>query len=353
MEEPFVPEERSASVGERAFFSDRDSEETAEKVTLSKAIQSLETRSHFLDGYERKKTASLIWMGSVFGIVGFCFAFLIGLFEYLAPIQLQGKGFPSGVGYFPATIAEMVHNPHEPTGKVFFGFCFTSGMFLFASWYPWELRNVYTGDDETICKVSWPMLRQYVSPIGYMLSVTITAKPWTQATPEDMFTIAINQAGKVMFIFGFIICEWHTLWVSHPNTLGNRTKAVIKTREMKLRISMLFWVFSLMLGFFCLGSLVAFLPGSCPDLPKQYPWIGTYDTWSKDEKGDESHLTDTATGLFFLAKVLTYVCDSGIGLVIMYSHLLIWWFCDERHVDLHEKLRKAQKLMHSTEKPSN
>merc|ERR1719188_907835 len=125
----------------------------------------------------------MLFAGSISGLLGFIFAFVIGVIREC----MQGKSdvfdrpFKSGLGYFPSTVSEMVHDPDSPAGKVFFAFCFVGAVLIFFSWYPTMLRNAYIGDDPQICGVAWVTWRQFVPAPGMMKLSIITTVPLAQA----------------------------------------------------------------------------------------------------------------------------------------------------------------------------
>lgn len=292
-------------------------------------LAEVERRMDFLDGHDRKKMAATLFLGSASGICGFAFAFLIGLMTYMK----EHKEFSSGNGYFASTIAEMTHDPSDPSGKVFFCFIFLSGLLTFYSWYPWELRNVFTGDDETVCGVSWPMLRQFLVAPGLILMTTITIVPWEQMNLLDEYCFALHYLGWVMAVGGYVATEFHILWASAPGVTNRGTPAKVDHKELKLR--WLVWGNII----FCICLFVVF-KGILESLRKFGDSSkGVYaDVWV--HPNDNPHkvvLEDTASGIYFYLKIACYMSESGIGLSIMWSQMVVWYFCKERLVDLVDK----------------
>mmetsp|Transcript_81791 Transcript_81791/g.207804 ORF Transcript_81791/g.207804 Transcript_81791/m.207804 type:complete len:355 (-) Transcript_81791:109-1173(-) len=300
---------------------------------------SIDDKISFLVGYERKKCAALLFMGSIFGLLGFVFAFIIGLMKFLNPhISEFHERFASGNGYFPATVSEMVHNPQDPAGKCVFAFEFIGAIFIFLSWYPWELRNVYIGDSHCVpvCKnLSWSMFRQFCPPCGMMLVATVTTTPFAQATQLDYFCIAIHLTGAVMLFAGYAAVESHCLGFLHIKQ-HETMKKTLKPREVSLRYLCLVGIV-ICYVVFCTITAVVVLPLE--------QWGGKNDVWEKrtitDERGftfNKIVLVDTASGFVLWLKILSYVSEVACGLFLISSFLVIWYFCEERTTDLNDEL---------------
>mmetsp|Transcript_167247 Transcript_167247/g.537231 ORF Transcript_167247/g.537231 Transcript_167247/m.537231 type:complete len:355 (-) Transcript_167247:72-1136(-) len=300
---------------------------------------SFDDKISFLVGYERKKCAALLFMGSIFGLLGFVFAFIIGLLKFLNPhISEFHERFASGNGYFPATVSEMVHDPQEPAGKCFFAFEFIGAIFIFLSWYPWELRSVYIGDSHHVpgCKnLSWSMFRQFCPPCGMMLVATVTTTPFAQATQLDYFCIAIHLTGAVMLFAGYAAVESHCLGFLHVKQHETMQKT-LKPREVSLRYLCLVGIV-ICYVVFCTITAVVVLPLE--------QWGGKNDVWEKRTITNERGLTfkkmvlvDTASGFVLWLKILSYVSEVACGLFLISSFLVIWYFCEERTTDLNDEL---------------
>jgi len=300
----------------------------------------LRERVDFIDGFERKKTAALLFFGAIFGLLGFAFAFVIGFLTFAHPyISDFHQIFPSGWGYFPATVSEMVHDPTQPAGKCFFAFEFVGAIFIFNSWYPWHLRNVYIGDDATLpgLPISWMMFRQFIPPAGMMLVATVTTTPFAQATLLDYFCISIHLFGAVMLFAGYGVVEAITLGV-WPFTAPPVAERTIKACERTWRKV-------------CLGGLVAWYLVFCILqgvllLPLE-KFGGHNDVWGvvdvQDKYGrmvKEVVLQDTASGFILALKITSYASEVFCGLCLIASFLVIWYFCHERFADLNEELDK-------------
>jgi len=279
------------------------------------------------------KSTSLLLVGSVFGLTGFLLAFTIGFLKFWNPIDYEGKGYPSGWGYFPSTVSEMVYNPLEPAGKCFFAFELLASLMIFMSWYPWELRNVYVGDDSLVpfLGCSWMMMRQYSSAPGMSLLAIVTTTPFAQATVLDLFCISIHLGGAVMMFGGYILAEGYTLsWgpFSGPD-LGRRVHGT----EVFVRKALLTGIFVFYMLFSAFQGLLL--------LPDSMVPVCCYDVWSMPQNGTKHALVlleDTASQWVLVFKIASYLCEVICGLLLIISHIAIWYYCQERHVDLIEGL---------------
>jgi len=297
----------------------------------------LEEKVNFLMAYERKKCAALLFFGAIFGFLGFAFAFIIGFMKFLRPAESEfHEKFPSGYGYFPSTVSEMVHNPQEPAGKCFFAFEFVGAFFIFMSWYPWELRNVYIGDTFSMpfLSISWSMFRQFIPPAGMMLVATVTTTPFAQATELDAFCIGIHLTGAVMLFAGYAVVEAHTIGFLVKQ--HESTERAMGKKERRLRK-------------FCLTGIIACYAAFCTIqgivlLPLE-KYGGKNDVWEErrftlptGHHMAQMVLIDTASGFVLALKIASYACEVFCGLFLIASFLTIWYFCEERHSDLKDEL---------------
>merc|ERR1719436_675399 len=95
---------------------------------------------------------------------------------------------------------------------------------MLLSWYPWQLRNVYIGDDLVLGDglfgldptgrpngIKLLMLRQFLPPIGIMMVACIPAPPGANRQFTDKVSSIVHTMGAVMSIGGYAIIEFYTL----------------------------------------------------------------------------------------------------------------------------------------------
>jgi len=250
------------------------------------------------------------------------------------PVDLEGNTYPSGYGYFPSTVSEMVHDPADPAGKCFFAFELIGSIFIFVSWYPWELRNVYIGDDEEMFPgVSWVMARQFIPAPGMMIVATVSTTPIAKARPIDFICIGIHLTGALLLFVGYVIIEGKTLgWgvFKRAQTLH------INQAELRVRLLALSSLFGWYCAFCAVQVVMCVLP---PDMPGN-------DRWSYEDSDGIKHnakvLVDTAYGWFLYLKIFSYACEVICGVCLICNFLCIWYFAVERNIDLEENIEDIE-----------
>jgi len=105
----------------------------------------------------------------------------------------------------------MVHDTEDPAGRAFFAFEMTGVIFLFTSYYPWHLQNVFFGDDEQVCGVSWPMLRQVLPALGMWIVAMVPTVPVYKADIRSSMSIAIHGMFAMAMFIGYPIIEGKAL----------------------------------------------------------------------------------------------------------------------------------------------
>lgn len=303
---------------------------TAGDLTLSKRLDFVTTRIANVDANERKKTASLLAAGSVMGILAFSFVFITGFMQVH-----YSKKFDSGWPYFPSSVSEMGHDKTQASGKCFFGFMFLAALFIFQSWYPWELKNVYCGDDDGVGGVSFTMLRQLLPGPGIMIVAGVTSTPMAMATLLDWICIMIHMTGAFMAFMGYLFIEGHALGLMFRKSKTTWSSCARDTPEHRARkkcwicLNVFWWLF---LGLEVVYSGIPMIPGS-------EKWFCCNDDWKDDPHTYASTidaLNNSAYGFVLLVKVVMYFAEVGAGIALLASHLVIWYHCKERNVDLDE-----------------
>lgn len=318
-----------------AAFANRNHKTEEEPTPLDEQLK-------YLLLFERKKCSALLFFGALFGFLGFQFAFIIGFYKFCDPhVSEFHVHFPSGYGYFPSTVSEMVHNPQDPAGKCFFAFEFVGALLIFMSWYPWELRNVYVGDSTSISclnQLSWPMFRQFVPSIGMMIVACVTSTPFAQANVLDCVCISIHIIGALMLFVGYAMAEAKTIGFLNIKA-AEVTAKTVGEKERKVRKAFLAGLIVAYLAF-CTITVMLGLPldqiGGKPDV-----WEPKWRTTSEGHKEKLIVLVDTASGFVLGLKIASYALEVMCGICLIGSFFTIWYFCEERHSDLMDELHSV------------
>jgi hypothetical protein len=319
------------------------------QVKSAKSVNTISTRNQlnktdeylkYSLSFHRKRSAAMLWFGALFGFLGFGFAFLIGFWKFVSP-QLSEfhQQFPSGWGYFPATVSEMVHDPNDPAGMCFFAFEFIGALLIFSSWYTFELQNVYVGNSDLVplirlvpcTQISWSMFRQFVPSLGMMLVATVTSAPFAQASALDRVCISIHLTAAVMLFAGYAVCEaWNIGFCNKGSSIPTLKKAEVIVR--KLFLAGIIWFY---LGF-CILNVALLMPLDKYGLGKMDRWEPQTITHQDGSVFKEVVLVDTASGGVLFLKIVCYLCEVGCGLSLVGSLASIFHFCNERKIVLNE-----------------
>jgi len=318
---------------------------------LALALESVRTHLLFCEDVEKLRSCKLLMAGSLFALSAFFLTTLLGIFQICFAHDADnadGNAFASGIDYyFPATVSEMVHNPKSPVGKAWFGFAFTGSVCVLMSWYPYYLRNVYVGDDAILSPylpIKYLDLRQFLTPLGMMIVCTLQEVPHALATQADKVTTTFHTLGAVMAIGGYALCEVYTLSFNNVVQIGRF--------ERKVR-----WVF-IMLSLICVAvfelagglmNISSFIDICCDDewvvatLQNRSTALAEYNFASSQLDGvsiqnDGKVLNNTASQTFLLLKMLSFFGEMGAGVFMIFSHIAIYYFCEERLIDLDDQM---------------
>jgi len=325
-------------------------------------------RLDFVDGLTRLRSTSFLFVGALLGYCGFLMGALLGFYKQIVekgPLNFLGQ--QQNHSYFPATVSEMVWNTSSAGGKCFFAFVLIGGICMLSSWYPWSLRNVYIGDDLRFPPPGWLgtnqlghprgirilMLRQFLPPIGIMLVACIPAPPAANRDFSDTVSSIVHTMGAVMSIGGYAFIELYTLLGHNLPVKFDTIKPYNKGwGEWRVRMGTVLFCLFFIGAFQTFGMLAgqAHRFGICcedqweiptqEDLNYLNTTLGNGFFFEDDmAKAHNKHLLkQTASGTFLFLKLGEYWCEVLAGLTMLYSHLVIWWYCPERHIDLSEEL---------------
>jgi len=280
---------------------------------------------------------------------GFLFAGFLGIYRFFTEpaTNLRGRPFASGYNYFPQTVSEMVHDNSEPAGKCFFAFSLIGAICILLSWYPWQLRNVWVGynsRDPIFGYVRWLNLRQFLPPIGMMIVTCVQETPLFQANAREKVATWIHTMGAIMMFGGYIVLEIHALAFSQ--------NVRIRQGERVLRWACIVTCILSAISFEALGGLfyaTETLGLCCSDqwavptsadiaVARQNGHLGSMLQDMTSAELHRKELVDTASGAVLALKVCEYLSEVVAGLAMILSHLVIWFYCPERNLDLRDEL---------------
>eukprot|EP00931_Biecheleriopsis_adriatica_P121719 TRINITY_DN9677_c0_g3_i1.p1 TRINITY_DN9677_c0_g3~~TRINITY_DN9677_c0_g3_i1.p1 ORF type:complete len:400 (+),score=32.22 TRINITY_DN9677_c0_g3_i1:151-1350(+) len=320
-------------------------------------LGSVHARLDYAEHNARRRATSMLCLGSTFGFFGFSFSAVLGMqYTYARTghkLNFLGEHFPSGEDFWPGSVSEMVHDPSTPTGEIWKCFVLIGALSIWLSWYPWELRNVYTGGSVRwfFC-IPFLHLRTFMPPIGMML-VAFVPLPQSSNFGET-FASAIHYAGASTALGGYGVFEFYTL-----------VFAEYVHMEPKERILRSILCATCLMGLF--GFLVAgFLPKTslcCGDewrvptaedvaLAKAngYPGLAMNAQIAKDT--DKALLYNTASGIVLALKYVAYWSEVTAGLSMLFSMFTIWYFAPERLVEMGNEIPWPDKDEESDDSPS-
>lgn len=323
-----------------------------------------EGQTTFLNGEMRAQSVCLMLAGSFLGFCGFSFAAYLGLWHPGGKMlyNIEGRHFEdpaaglSGLPYYPETVSELVSDPDQPAGKAFFAFVLGGALCILISWYPWRLRNVYVGDD-TWSHGEWGVkglflnLRSLLPPMGMTVVACIRVIPRPWRTSADNMACNLHTLGAVSAIGGFCGLEFLTLTLY-------LNKVDLRSRRLPASIAGLQWGIRMGLTMACLFCIICFQAGGFFYNKITWPhpdhWIMINETLVQSAKDNGKWdvaiadrilegkglpgLYDTATGSALFFKKMEFWGEVGAGLFMIVSHWVIWYFCEERWIDLNEKM---------------
>lgn len=339
-------------------------------------------RLDYVDGFRRLQSVTFLLVGASSGIIGFAFAGFLGIYKYkhdsvLAGTNYRGDPFASSRNFHPATVSEMVRDPASPEGKVFFAFCMLGAICILVSAYPWCLRNVFIGHDHSrlirpLCGragerpiwVSLVSLRQFLPPVGLMMVVCIEVTSGPRTFCEAV-AAGVHTLGAVMMFLTYIAFEFHALWWSPVLKVCGAERVLRKWLAIAALVFSVGFQLCGVISSMCVKSCNSGPVGKCSctnDAPYGKLCVDQWRVPTLDdvEYSNATHhygawvlevqayaqrqelLLNTATGWFLTLKEANYWMEVFAGLSLLTSHLVIWYFCPERNVELGVELPDIQ-----------
>eukprot|EP00929_Paragymnodinium_shiwhaense_P118669 TRINITY_DN90581_c0_g1_i1.p1 TRINITY_DN90581_c0_g1~~TRINITY_DN90581_c0_g1_i1.p1 ORF type:complete len:356 (+),score=67.63 TRINITY_DN90581_c0_g1_i1:71-1138(+) len=294
------------------------------------------------DVHQRQRSVTLLLCGAICGFLGFAFAGFLGIWRSkVEDLELNylGEPMPSGRNFWPPSVSMMVRDPASPSGKCFFAFQTVAAICIMMSWYPWQLRNVYVGTRATMFGVNLLNLRTLLPPIGMMLVTHIQVIPPAQRGFRDQVAVGLHSLGAIMMIGGFGLFELHSLLSGKVHTRGH---------ERVIRYVLVIIGLMCAVCFFILSIAVdnsKHLSICCDDIWR-VPTLEEIETATKSghpgaavrsmlaHEMNRPQLYNTASGAMLHLKEATYWFEVLSGLLMICSHLTIWYYCPERQLAL-------------------
>lgn len=237
---------------------------------------------------------------------------------------------PSGKLYMADTVSEMVSITTSPSGKLFRCFAVIASIMLLMSRYPFHLSNVSTPQQGTCSLVS---LRSICVPIGMLMVAWITIMPVAERSSIDGFVCDLHTLGARLFMLGYSVVESLTL---------RRIFQDLQPLERKLRVGAVISTLCFIVSYILMGSLDSKKSLCCADQweETESAFVRVYGNVSSLSDQLELNLvkwrfghkvlTDTASGTVRALKFLCFGSEVGAGLSIIFSHMVIWYFSQER-----------------------
>jgi hypothetical protein len=336
-------------------------EETSEEEEEQEEFEGRGSRE-MLNVSMRFKSPTLLAIGSVAGMSGFWIAAAIGAIKFftLRKDSRSGRPFRSGNGYWPATVSEQVHDWNSAEGRIFFGFCLIAVLLIFQSWYPYELRNVYTGRAKIgVGKwrpMYWITFRQVFPTMGLLMLISVSTVPTSQATGTSWFAVMVHLFGAFLMFVGYMVSELKCLGMCGFKGGKGWEYLDIEPQEFEHRKYLMFFVLIFYVAFCVLQVILIFSDPSWICCDDEYVAaggeIGIFHSKTAIEEGPVDvlptmehlgnatfyymkldYLSNTASGPFLFVKIASYLTEVIAGLCVIFSHLVIWYHCEERHVE--------------------
>jgi len=252
--------------------------------------------------------------------------------------------YASGHGYWPETVSESVHNRNSPAGKIFFTFAGLMAAFLLLmSWYPYSLRNVYTGPKTIPGGMMYSTtFRQYVPTLGLIMLVGVSTYPAKQATDMGWgatLCVILHLVGAGMMFVGYMFTEFRCLEMCGMvnKEEGCNRYLSIEGTERKVRQTTVGCMSFCFLLFLCF-QVCLYIPKSVVCCFDEWKQAGEWYDRTKPDNTTVSyvlqvaHVNNTASGIVLAFKMGSYFSECIAGIFLLLSHFSIYYFCEERQV---------------------
>lgn len=303
--------------------------------------------AYISDVNQRFKTPGMLLIGTIFGFFAFGGAFTVTVMEFFMERGSRLMGIPeyaSGLGYWPETVSESVSNANSPTGKIFFTGCLIADILYFSSWYPFNLRNVYTGPETTLWGLMYSTtFRQYFPTLGLLMLVGVTTYPAAvaQQTVGGMICVMLHLAGAGMMFVGYMLSEFTCMEMfgfHHKEAITSNFLSIEGTERATRQtlIGCMGFCFALFLVF----QVLLMLPPTIVCCADEWKMAGDWYELTDRATGHKTdyvvqiaHVNNTASGKKLAIKMGSYFTEVCAGIMLLLSHAAVYYFCEERHVD--------------------
>jgi hypothetical protein len=301
------------------------------------------------DILRRRLSAAMLCAGCIMAFLAFAIALLVGVNRSFQEADTTLCFFEekckSGRNYHAETVSELVSKPGMPHTTIFYSFATIGSICIIVSRYPWELRNVYTGSNTTRQYCSWVALRTIIPPVGMMIVTQVPVVPRVERTNLGIkIAVNIHTFGAGCFIAGYIGLEVIALRALKKN---------LDALQLRVRWASLYGCI-----IFCIIFLVAnALHGGCHrfNICCEDQWMKAEDAfrihygWNVTDPMDPMDLVklrlyehnfgryalmDTAHGWCLTLKKTSFWAEAIAGLFVIFSHAAVWFFCEERRLDV-------------------
>lgn len=291
----------------------------------------------------RFRAPGLLLIGAISAGVAFLGAAVCTTMEYFKPkyrwnMEL-GIKYASGNGYWPETVSESVSDANSAPGKIFYTFSLLAGLALLISYYPYNLRNCYTGPAKIFHLVYWSTFRQFIPVYGLFMLIGVSVYPSAvaQETNGGMLCLGIHLLGASLMFMGYMLCEFKCMEMfgfTLPHTVSQKYLDIVGWQRRIRQVCS-----ALMFAFYCLflifEGLIMIQNPCCAD-----EWLSAGEWYNRTAPNgqivqmvlERATVLNTAKDWYLVYKFCAYWSECLAGVCLIYSHITIWYYCEERHL---------------------